>query len=104
MPEPPRDAERPPGETSLARDVARRAARKQRAREAGKRPIWFSLGLMGLVGWSIAVPTLAGVALGWWIDSRWPGRISWTLTLLFVGVAVGCVNAWYWVRQESSGE
>jgi ATP synthase protein I len=104
MPEPPRDAERLQGETSLARQVARRAARKQRAREAGKQPIWFSLGLMGLVGWSIAVPTLAGVALGWWIDSTWPGRISWTLTLLFVGVAAGCVNAWYWVRQESSGE
>jgi ATP synthase protein I len=60
-----------------------------------------ALGMMGLVGWSVAIPTLIGVALGWWIDRSWPGRMSWTLTLLFVGVAIGCLNAWYWVRQES---
>ena len=27
--------------------------------------------------------------------------VSWTLTLLLIGVAVGCLNAWYWVKQES---
>jgi len=104
MAERPRDTRDTPQEERLREDVARRATRKQRARASAGRPVWFSLGLMGLVGWSIAVPTLAGVALGWWIDARWPGRISWTLTLLFVGVAVGCANAWYWVRQESDGE
>jgi ATP synthase protein I len=82
-------------------DVARRAWRKQQARIRGERTVWFSLGLMGMVGWSVALPTLAGIAVGWWIDQQWPSRLSWTLTLLFVGVVVGCLNAWRWVKQES---
>ena len=81
--------------------VAQKADRRERARREGDRSFWFSLGLFGLVGWSVAIPTLAGLALGVWIDHRWPGRVSWTLTLLFVGIALGCANAWYWVKQES---
>jgi ATP synthase protein I len=85
-------------------DVARKAARRERAEREGDRSIWFSLGLFGLVGWSVAIPTLLGLALGIWIDTRWPGRVSWTLTLLFVGIVLGCANAWYWVQQESRND
>ena len=28
-------------------------------------------------------------------------RISWTLTLLIIGVVLGSLNAWYWVKRES---
>jgi ATP synthase protein I len=27
-------------------------------------------------------------------------RHSWTLTLLFTGLFIGCLNAWYWVVRE----
>ena len=30
----------------------------------------------------------------------WTGQVSWTLTLLVVGVTLGCLNAWYWMNQE----
>jgi ATP synthase protein I len=30
-------------------------------------------------------PILGGVALGLWLDRRWPGEVSWTLTLLLAG-------------------
>jgi ATP synthase protein I len=92
---------KPDSGNSLDVEVARRARRRQRAQRERDRSAWFSLGMMGLVGWSVAIPTLIGIALGWWIDSTWPGHVSWTLTLLFAGVVVGCLNAWYWVRQES---
>lgn len=95
----PQGAEEP--DQKFRSSVERRAARHRRAERQADRSIWFSLGLFGLVGWSIALPTLVGIALGLWIDARWPGRVSWTLTLLFLGVIVGCINAWYWVRQES---
>jgi ATP synthase protein I len=97
MPEP----RKPEPVRSLHEEVARRAERRQRAQREGEHAALFSLGMMGLVGWSVVVPTLIGIAIGWWIDSTWPGHVSWTLTLLFVGVAIGCLNAWYWVRQES---
>jgi ATP synthase protein I len=84
-----------------ARHIERDASRKLRARAEGRRGVWFGLGMFGLVGWSVAVPTVAGLALGIWLDARFPGRASWTLTFLVVGVALGCLNAWYWVKQES---
>jgi ATP synthase protein I len=46
------------------------------------------------------VPTLIGIAFGIWADKRWPGTISWTLTFLFAGIILGCLNAWYWVEKE----
>jgi ATP synthase protein I len=75
-----------------------------RARRAGRWSVWFGLGMFGLVGWAVAIPALLGVALGVWLDGRVPGRRSWTLTLLLVGLALGCVNAWYWVKRESGRE
>jgi len=81
--------------------VARKAERKLRAREEKERPVWFGLGMFGLVSWTVAVPTLLGIAPGLWIDKRWPGTISWTLNLLIIGVLIGCLNAWDWVRKES---
>jgi len=83
-------------------DVARKAERRRRASQEGERSIWFSLGLFGLVGWSVAIPTLLGMAAGVWLDRAFPGgRVSWTLTLLVVGAVLGCLNAWYWVQHES---
>lgn len=84
----------------LGRQVARKEARKLRARRRRGRFIWSGLGASGLVGWSIAVPALLGLAAGMWIDRTWPSRFSWTLMLFVAGVIVGCLNAWYWMGQE----
>jgi ATP synthase protein I len=80
-------------------EIATKEARKIRAIRERNRGIWFGLGMMGVIGWSVAVPTLVGVLLGVWIDLNYDGIISWTLTLLFLGLAVGCANAWYWVKK-----
>lgn len=85
----------------LARTVASKEARKIHARQTEHHAIWFGLGMFGLVGWSVAIPTLIGVAIGIWIDARWPSRFSWTLMLLVLGVALGCLNAWRWIGRES---
>ncbi len=86
--------------TTLGDKVGKRAARKQSARQQ-HHSTWFGLGMFGLVGWSVAIPTVLGITLGLWLDRRWPGQPSWTLTLLIIGVALGCLNAWYWIKQES---
>jgi ATP synthase protein I len=87
-------------EQEFSERIGQKAARKRRARRADDERVWFGLGLFGLVGWSVAVPTLLGLALGIWIDTRWPGQISWTLTLMMAGLILGCLNAWFWVEQE----
>jgi ATP synthase protein I len=85
---------------SFEDEIAAKEARKIKARRGRAKGIWFGLGMMGVIGWSVAVPVLVGVLLGVWIDVNYQGPVSWTLTLLFVGLAVGCVNAWYWVKKE----
>ena len=81
--------------------VEAKEARKLRARRVRHQGVWFGLGMFGLVGWSVALPTVIGVAVGLWIDTMWPSQYSWTLMLLFIGVVLGCVNAWFWVSRES---
>jgi len=81
--------------------VGRKQKRRLAARRRPERTIWFGLGMFGLIGWSIAIPTVLGVAVGVWIDHRWPSDYSWTLMLMLLGVAVGCTNAWGWVHRES---
>jgi ATP synthase protein I len=81
--------------------VEAKEKRKLKARQEERPKVWFGLGMFGLVGWSVAIPTLIGVALGLWLDATFPGPHSWTLTLLFVGIIIGCLNAWYWVQRES---
>ncbi|MFO7644303.1 MAG: AtpZ/AtpI family protein [Desulfosarcina sp.] len=84
----------------LSEEIAAKAARKLRAQRHVTRTVWFGLGMMGLIGWSVAIPTLLGALLGVWLDQRYPGGRSWTLALLVAGLAIGCMNAWHWVTKE----
>jgi ATP synthase protein I len=86
-------------EPRLAAQVGAKAARKLKARRSTQ-GVWFGLGMMGLIGWSVVVPTLLGAALGIWLDKHHPGGRSWTLALLVAGLAIGCLNAWFWVAKE----
>lgn len=85
--------------------IRRKAERREHATQrGGGRGVLFGFGMFGLVGWAVAVPTLAGVALGVWLDRTVPAPFSWTLALLLGGVTLGCLNAWWWVNKESRGD
>ncbi len=84
---------------TLAGQVGAKAARKLKARRSTQ-GVWFGLGMMGLIGWSVVVPTLLGAALGFWLDHRHAGGFAWTLALLMAGLTLGCLNAWHWVAKE----
>ena len=85
---------------TFAKQVGTKAQRKLKAQRDATPGVWFGLGMMGLVGWSVAIPTLLGAALGVWLDKHYPGSHSWTLMLLIIGLAIGCLNAWHWVARE----
>jgi ATP synthase protein I len=87
-------------EPTLADQIGQKAERKLHARKQGDPGVWSGLGMMGIVGWSVAVPTLLGAALGLWLDREYPGSRSWTLALLVAGLILGCINAWHWVAKE----
>ena len=71
-----------------------------KAQSGAAKSVWFGLGMSGLIGWSVTVPTLVGAALGIWVDRRYPSAYSWTLMLLLIGLVVGCCNAWHWVDSQ----
>lgn len=87
--------------TDFGRTVERVERRKLEARRRPKRSIWLGLGLMGAVGWSVAIPTVACTALGIWLDRVYPQSFSWTLSLLIGGLLLGCLVAYNWIKKET---
>ncbi len=76
-------------EDPFVREIRRQA---QRAGATRHETLWRGLGLVGSVGWMVVVPALLGAFLGRWIDHRTGTPIFWTLSLLFIGLVLGCVN------------
>lgn len=85
------------GSPPYSRQVADQERRKLRAAHS---PIWAGLGRFGMIGWSVAAPTLLGGLLGRWLDRKHPATHPWTLPLLVAGLVLGCAAAWHWVTRE----
>lgn len=85
----------------FSEEVGEKAQRKMKAQHNDKKSVWFGLGMMGIVGWTIVVPTLLGALLGIWLDRKYPETFSWTLTGLILGLFAGCLIAWGWVNKEN---
>ncbi|MDT8272544.1 MAG: AtpZ/AtpI family protein [Desulfomonilia bacterium] len=83
----------------FSRTVGKKEARRIQGMKEKDQTVWFGFGMFGVVGWSVAIPTLIGIAIGVWIDRTWPSQFSWTLMLLIAGLMLGCLNAWYWVQK-----
>jgi len=96
---PEQESKLPPSAERMIREVETKQGRIERAR-GRKNSVLSSIAILGVVGWSVAVPTLIGVAVGLWIDHRWPSHFSWTLTLLTGGLVFGCVGAWMRVKGD----
>jgi ATP synthase protein I len=77
-----------------------KVARKVRAGHRSHRNVLHGLGLVGTIGWSVTVPPVGGAMLGSWLDEHYPSQRSWTLTLLILGLFIGCFIAYRWVLKE----
>jgi len=92
----------PSQEPQFSKKVGDIERRKLKAMKNQHSELWIGFAMVGVVGWAVATPTLLGIALGVWIDSHHPGKYSWTLMLLMLGLMLGCWNAGYWVAKESA--
>jgi ATP synthase protein I len=89
-------------ENQFARTVETKVSRKLRMQRDTTQGVWFGLGMSGLVGWSVAVPTLLGAMLGIWLDHKHSSHYSWTLMLMIIGLIIGCANAWHWLSEQDA--
>jgi ATP synthase protein I len=87
--------------SSFSKVVQKKESRKVYAQKKDARNIWLGLGTFGIIGWSIVIPIVLGLLLGIWLDKHYPISYSWTLTLLFLALTVGCINAWHWITKEN---
>jgi ATP synthase protein I len=85
---------------SFSDEIDNKERRKIKSLKEKKNNVWFGLGMMGVVGWSVAVPSLLGAMIGVWLDKRYPQSFSWVLSLLICGLIVGVIIAWYWIDKE----
>ncbi len=90
-----------PGETNgLAEPVRRHRERHRRWSREGERSLGRNLAWIGGLGWLIVVPILAGMFIGRWIDRHFGSGVFWTVSLLTLGVAVGCYLAWRRMQED----
>lgn len=87
-------------ENQFSRKIGQKERLKLKAQNQNNGSVWMSLGMFGMVGWSVAVPALLGAALGIWLDKKYPESFSWTLTFLTTGLFAGCLIAWNWINKE----
>jgi ATP synthase protein I len=87
----------------VARAARDAAGREARGREQPEPSLGSRLGQIGILGWTIVLPTFAGLAIGRAIDRLLGTRVLFSAPMVMLGAAAGLWFAWKWMhRQERS--
>ena len=83
----------------LKKQVERQAQRMKKAER--ERPTLIGQTVyIGTLGIMLVLPVVGGAYLGQWLDSLATGySIRWTMSLIFVGVIVGMLNVYFFIKE-----
>lgn len=84
----------------LVREVRRQRSRRAKWLQEGDISVARRLAQIGVLGWIIVGPMLAGLFLGRWLDAQFGSGLFWTAPLLMVGLGLGGWFAWKWMHSE----
>lgn len=90
----PEDIDRTAAAARRAKDRAEAAARDPEPSLARR------FGQIGVLGWTIVLPTLAGLGIGHWIDRSLGTGIMVSAALLMVGAGTGLWLALRWMHAQ----
>jgi ATP synthase protein I len=80
--------------TEVQRDIDRLAKAKREKRTVLAQTIY-----LGTLGVMLALPIVVGAYLGNWLDDKLQGySVSWTITLILLGVFVGAMNVYLLIK------
>jgi len=97
-----RQARERDGEAALEH-AARQAVRRDRdAQEEPEPSLGSRLGQIGILGWTIVVPTLLALWFGHWLDRRFGTGVFFSAPLLMIGAAAGLWCAWKWMHRQTT--
>lgn len=55
---------------------------------------------LGTLGIIFILPVIVGGYVGVWLDNKLKGfSISWTISLLFLGIIIGIINVYYFLKE-----
>ena len=90
----------PRNERELRRRVERDARRMRKA-EREREGLLVQTVYLGTLGLVFVLPIVAGAYLGHWLDTLSDGySMRWTLSLLFLGLAIGAFNVYFLIRSR----
>lgn len=83
----------------LEEQVEKAAKRLERA-DKERSTVLAQTAYVGVLGLLFVLPVIGGAYLGRWIDGLFEGySMRWTMSLIFLGVVIGAVNVYYFVRE-----
>ena len=84
----------------LAQAAQKAAEREAEGRADPEPSLGARLGQIGVLGWTIIVPTLLFLFLGRWLDRIFGTGIFFSAPLLMAGAAIGFLSAWRWMHRQ----
>ena len=82
----------------LEQQIENQVRRMERA-ERERPTLLAQTAYIGVLGLLFVLPVIGGAYLGRWIDGLLEGySMRWTLSMLFLGIVVGAVNVYFFVR------
>lgn len=86
-------------EQRLEEQIEKAANRLEQA-EKERSTVLAQTAYIGVLGLLFVLPVIGGAYLGKWIDSLIAGySMRWTLSLIFLGIVIGVVNVYYFIRE-----
>lgn len=84
----------------LVEEIRLRRDRRDRWLREGDMSVGRRLAQIGVLGWIIVAPMLAGLFAGHSLDARFETGIFWTSPLLMLGLGLGGWTAWKWMNAQ----
>lgn len=87
-------------ENSEFRKKIEDSVRSYKTSKSQRREFWRHVSRVTVAGWLFVIPVVAGAYLGRYLDKKNIGDISWTITFIIIGIAVGIYNVWHFIYEK----
>jgi ATP synthase protein I len=86
--------------TARLEEQVKKQARRIKQAEKDKRTLLGQTIYLGTLGLMFVLPVVGGAYLGQWLDSLTAAyEVHWTVSLIVLGVVVGAVNVYLFLRE-----